>query len=90
MSNARAFCPPNVYVNVSESSSAVAVIGSPMFCPEGVPSLIDRVVLEPSVNTSPLVFDVSSTSVMFIVTVILSDNEPSDTVMVTEYEVFVS
>ena len=61
-----------------------------MFVPAVVFSAMVRVVLVPSVNTGARFGGVSSMSVTLIVTLIVSVRLPSETVIVTEYDVLVS
>ena len=77
-------------MSVSPSVS-VADTAVPILTPEPVFSVMERVVLSPSENTGALFDGVSSTSVTIIVTEILSvPSLPSDTMIVTEYDDFVS
>ena len=71
-------------MSVSPSVS-VADTAVPILTPEPVFSMMERVVLSPSENTGALFGGVSSTSVTFIVMVILSlPPLPSETLIVTE------
>ena len=69
---------PDAVFSVTEPVAPVAMTAAPMLVPTAVFSAIERVAVAPSVNTGA-----SLTSVTLIVTAMLSDNVPSDTVTVT-------